>query len=216
MRARSASLALSALVAATVGCADSQGTGPGKNQAAASFIPVYLADFSSGIAGPEWSHPLTTTAPLGERFLGEFCNDSVTLSLTGLAPHDSVSVALDFYIIRSWDGVGPNWAGPDEVTIKTDGTRRGVSTFSNIAGKSQHFPDATVSGHTHAAQTGATGVNTLGYTYWDGVPLDATYHYAFKIPHTAGTLSVDFIAKGLQDINDESWGLDNIVIAIGS
>ena len=32
-------------------------------------------------------------------------------------------------------------------------------------------------------------------------------------PHTAANLSIVFSYTGLQDLNDESWGLDNVTVA---
>ena len=67
-------------------------------------IPIYNQDFE-GTIGSEWSHTLTTFAPgNGTTFLGQFRDDTVTLSLTGLPAHQQVSISLDFYTIGSWDG----------------------------------------------------------------------------------------------------------------
>lgn len=213
-------IAVTAILVTSAACANESVTGPGaKNRVAFTPVPVYFNDFSSG-AGAGWSQSRTSTAPLGEKFLGEYGNDSVALTLTGLAPHDSLAVAFDFYIIRSWDGVDPVWGGPDVVTVFVDDIRRGVSSFSNIPGNDQNFPDATVSGITHPALSGATAINSLGYTYWSSnVAIDASYHYEFTIPHTSSTMVIAFQGQGLQPLTDESWGVDNLsfaIITIGS
>lgn len=37
-------------------------------------------------------------------FLGEFGNDTVSLSLTDLGVHTGVQIDFDLYLIRTWDG----------------------------------------------------------------------------------------------------------------
>src|SRR5947207_2175207 len=67
---------------------------------------VYFNDFE-GAVGPEWSHTNTERTPFGDRgFLGQFGNDSVTLTLDNLPPHTALTVSFDLFVIRSWDGVG--------------------------------------------------------------------------------------------------------------
>ena len=45
--------------------------------------------------------PKSTEAPFGERFLGQFGNDSVTLIVDNLPPHDSVMVSFHVYVISN-------------------------------------------------------------------------------------------------------------------
>ena len=37
---------------------------------------------------------------------------------------------------------------------------------------------------------------------------------SYTFPHDQDTLSLDFSAKGLQDISDESWGLNHVRISL--
>ncbi|MEZ4639023.1 MAG: hypothetical protein R2856_29355 [Caldilineaceae bacterium] len=65
---------------------------------------IYATGFTNG-AGNEWSTPgRVVTAPNGERHLGEFSNEATTLTLTNLPSHRRVTVSVDLYVIRSWDG----------------------------------------------------------------------------------------------------------------
>jgi hypothetical protein len=176
------------------------------------FAPVYSQDFSAPV-GAEWSNQLESTAPGGEKFLGEFSNEATTLSLTGLAAHDSVTVSLDLYIIRSWDGTDPDW-GTDNMTITADGVSLLNTSFANTDGSLQNYPDA-LGGSQVSAQTGAFAVNSLGFTYWGGQPIDATYRLTFKFAHSSSSLTLALAALGLQNITDESWGIDNVVVSIG-
>ncbi len=62
-----------------------------------------------------------------------------------------------------------------------------------------------------AAGTGAAAVNALGYTIF-GNPLDSVYHMEFTFAHAGGTLSLNWSSTLNQFADDESWGLDNIVV----
>lgn len=71
----------------------------------------------------------------------------------------------------------------------------------------------------HPAETGATEVNTLGYTFNYAAPLgvrpaDSVYHLTFAFPHTANSVVFNFSASGLEDLSNESWGIDNVVVAV--
>ncbi|MHC4905843.1 MAG: hypothetical protein ACYTEN_08500, partial [Planctomycetota bacterium] len=78
----------------------------------------YFNDFE-GSVGSEWSHTNTDVTPIGSRsFLGQLGNDTVSLSLTDLDAHSSITLSLDLFIIRSWDGnddsyYGGEYMGPD-------------------------------------------------------------------------------------------------------
>jgi len=45
---------------------------------------------------------------------------------------------------------------------------------------------------------------------------DSVYLLKFTIPHTANNLALQFSASGLQEIYDESWGLDNVLVTVDS
>ncbi|MEI6781088.1 MAG: immunoglobulin domain-containing protein, partial [Verrucomicrobiota bacterium] len=70
----------------------------------------YVEEFQGGV-GQEWSHRQTDVTPVGNRrFLGQFGNGTVYLTLNGLPAHQGVTVSFELFIIRSWDG---GWAGPE-------------------------------------------------------------------------------------------------------
>lgn len=185
------------------------------NSARAAY---YSNDFEAPANTAGWSTSATSTSPSGQNFLGNFANNTVTLSLDGLPAHSTVTVAFDLYIIRSWDGnadVNPTF-GPDIWGIQHSGDSTLLrTTFSNgtAAGdptrNTQAYPDFYPGG-AHAYQTGASAVNTLGYSVPDYG--DSIYRLEFTFPHTASTLQLDFYAEGLTGVWDESWGIDNIVV----
>jgi formylglycine-generating enzyme required for sulfatase activity len=179
----------------------------------------YVAEFE-GVVGPEWSHRQTEVTPLGNRrFLGQFGNDTVTLILNGLPPHRAVTVSLDLFVINSWDG---NWtsAGPDTWDLGVNGglTLLHSSFLNGPYGDGypmtlQSYPDNYPSGE-HPARTGATENNTLGYT-WDGVGgMDSVYHLTFNFFHTANGVALNFSGNGLEDLYNESWGVDNVMVTL--
>src|SRR3989344_1234857 len=120
----------------------------------ANAATVYFNDFQDTI-GSEW----TTTAASGihitpaphqdyvlypRLFLGEYNNDTLTLSLGGLSPHTTATVSFSLYLIRSWDGNDPtvvdgDLLGNDTWSLSVDGGPPLLSaTFSNgnsVAGK---------------------------------------------------------------------------------
>jgi hypothetical protein len=181
---------------------------------------VYANDFSQGAGGGSskgpvvaaWSSAATDFAPTGRYgpFLGQFGNSAVTLTLTGLPPHSSVSLSLKLFVIRSWAGnidipeYGPDlWefgavAGP--LFLRT--------TFSNHLDHGQSFPGSYPS--SFPAQSGALEINTLGYDFFG----DTIYQLERTFAHSGSTLTLYFAGSGLQNISDESWGLDDIVVAV--
>jgi hypothetical protein len=168
----------------------------------------YSEDFE-GSVGPEWSVSSTDTTPFGNReFLGQFLNDNVTLTLTGLTPGETASISFDLYLINSWDGN----VDPDLWTVTANGTQLFQTTFSNVDefDNRQAYPDAYPGGN-HPAYTGASEVDTLGYNNYYG---NSVYRLTFEVPVTFSTLQVVFSASGLLSLEDESWGLDNVVVQV--
>ena len=179
---------------------------------------IYQNDFG-GVVGPEWSSTSVSTTPVGaNQFLGEFSTQTVRLSLAGLPSHTDITVSLDLYIIRTWDGNGTG-NGPDEWEVAVaSGPTLLHTTFSNIEAPTlpQAYPDA-YPGDDHPAGTGAAETGTLGYGPRPGIDPnwgDSVYQLSFTFPHTENTLSLDFSGIGLQSIWDESWGLDNVEVTL--
>jgi hypothetical protein len=178
----------------------------------------------------------TTESPnRKQRFLGEFggppigrpgepdwnrtrVDQTVRLSLRDLAPHTTVRVVFDFYVLKSWDGNSRQY-GPDRFTVRvSDGPVLLDATFSNNPkvredGSYQSYPASDGDTAKNVPQTGAASTNTLGYSKFF---TDSIYHLSFAFSHTASTLKLEFGSslfegKGTQD---ESWGLDNVVVSM--
>lgn len=172
---------------------------------------IYFNNFE-GSVGSEWSNTATTTTPAGcthcTTFLGEHVNDSVVLTLSSLPTNTTISISFDLFIIRSWDGNGENGWGPDDWTLAISNGPSWTYTFANGTGITQSYPVAS-----SAPGTGASEVNTLGYTF-GGTARDMVYHLTFSWYNTTDTTSITFSASGLQGLSgygypDESWGIDN-------
>jgi uncharacterized repeat protein (TIGR01451 family) len=191
---------------------------------AVSSIPFYFEDFEDPI-GSEWCINRVSTTPTGRSFLGEFGNETACLNLGNIPAHTRITLSFDLYIIRSWDGnqvdklpsvglldASPDYiVGPDTWRLQAAGQILLNTTFSNWSSYPQAYPGWYPGGN-YPAYTGASEINTLGYV-WGGVR-DSVYHLTFTFEHTGSTLNLDFSALGLQAISDESWGVDNVSVAI--
>jgi len=185
-------------------------------------IIAYENDFS-GLVGQEWSSQSTSTTPTGSRrFLGEFSNDRVTLTLSNLPPHGTVKVGFDLFIIRSWDGNNTDF-GPDIWEMRlSDGRILLTTTFNNqsefpgAGADGQSFPEEYNPTNTirFASFTGATETNTLGFLWPAAAPMDTVYHIQKSFMHTNANLALEFLAIALQGLADESWGLANIIVEV--
>ena len=179
----------------------------------------YFNDFE-GAVGSEWSvvsgvapAALVSETPGGSRpktkFLGQFDNHTMKLTLAHLPPHESIMLTFDLYVIQSWDGN----AGPDGWGLKMDGGFLMGTTFANWTSGAQSYPgNWGTPPPSYPGLTGATEVHSLGYL-WSGQPLDAVYHLEHALPHTGSEVAFEFGAMNLQGVGDEGWGLDNVSVS---
>ncbi|MFN8468678.1 MAG: hypothetical protein U0X20_24180 [Caldilineaceae bacterium] len=190
---------------------------PGKTPAGKQPVVVYENDFESS-ATDGWSVPWISDSPGGRKFLGRFANEPVQLQLVSMLPeHQRVRLAFDLYIMGSWDGNRTDWGlGPDRWRVAVvDGPTLIDTSFGNgnpsRSPYTQSYPGA-YPGDKHPVRTGAVENNTLGFADASkNTPVqDAVYHLDLVFKHTGPDLNVEFAGLGLQGIDDESWGIDNI------
>ncbi len=208
----------------------------------ASAATVYINDFQ-GAVGSEWSNTGVASAPNpdygGTRlFLGEFGNETVSLSLNGLPTHGLTTVSFSLYLMRSWDGnattvVNGDPLGPDHWTLNVAGGPSLLNTtFSNGNPAGQAYspgPSATSCNAGYNAvmpagvynpMTGASECYSLGYTFSDlnvtNEAMDSVYALSFTFAHTDSSILLNFGANGLQSLADESWGLDNVRVQVSA
>jgi len=180
---------------------------------------VYSNDFESASTA-DFSGGSITTAPSGQHFLGEFTQGGdTTLTLTGLAPHSTVTLAFTLDVVGSMDGVGPSIAGGgsgDFFTVDYAGNSSGNVfdyAFANYAGgNTQDYPVAL-----SAPTTGNNGIDTLGYSGFpdsgNGVQ-DSIYNILLApIADSAGTISFTFTSLSNEGLDNEFYGIDNVVVS---
>lgn len=189
---------------------------------------VYWNNFSTSVAGypttgvgANWSYTggdltLSSTSPTAQKFLGwepyyGLGAGKVTLDLTNLPSHDTVTVYTDLYIIRSWDG---NDGRDFWRAYVTDGPLLLDTTFAQWYQVLQSYPTWWASGVAYPGGTGAYAWETLGYYYGDSRWGDTSYRLSWTFSSTASTLGLNFEAPALEGINNESWGLDNFSVYV--
>jgi hypothetical protein len=194
----------------------------------AAAATVFGVDtFDGGVQG-NWSSGSFTlgidTTPSSQNFLGiggdgsnfGLTNGSVTLTVPTAGAHTSATVQFRLYVIRSMDGTEP-------FSLSADGTDliNPDALFSNLA-TSTCTDDVSV-GCTNIGAFNAPG-GTIGpvVAELDFAPLnccavgDTYYDLTLTFAHTANSLELVFSYAGLQALNDESWGLDNVAVQTDS
>ncbi len=193
----------------------------------ASAATVFGVDtFDGGVQG-NWSSGSFTlgidTTPSGQNFLGisdsssfGLTNGSVTLSVPTAAAHTSATVQFRLYVIRSMDGDETFSLSADSTDLINPDAR-----FSNLG-------PSSCTDNTSAGCTGITSFNAPGGTVGPvvaelGIPAlnccavgDSYYDLSLTFAHSASSLELVFSYSGLQDLNDESWGLDNVSVRTDS
>jgi len=211
----------------------------------APAIVLYQDNFQSNVIGPEWDFSgvhvgnalIETTSPTAAshlpptKFLGEFggaqttdsaghlqpaTGDVVKLNLT--LPHDTatVSVSLDLYLLRTWDGGIGNFGGPDVFGygyIKGQ-TRTDVlsASFSNGAGDQSYCPGTQLTSCSPTFGSVLAAKNSLGFTVardpqGPGPTLGEPFSLLYPIPGTpiqyaGGHITFYFFSSGLQVVPD--------------
>lgn len=193
------------------------------NATASQAVVVYENDFQT-VAGSEWSHTTLQNTPtpysFGPRsFLGEFGNDTVSLNLSGLTPHNALTLTFDLYLIRTWDGSSSGTAfdfGNDSFKLSVgDGPVLLDNTFSNGNPAGQSFGPASINPQfTGAAETYSLGYVVPGSILAKPQVMDSVYRLSFNFAHTTDQLTLNFSGYGLQAMEDESWGLDNVRVSM--
>jgi len=189
---------------------------PAQKAAKPKAVEVYAHDFAKA-PGEEWSNRKTSRTPKGdEGFLGEFGKEEVRLRLTDLPEHTMLRVSFDLFILRSWDGNHRAW-GPDTWRVGLGGGPTLLETsfgYDAVQG-TQSYPDEYPAGQ-NPMETGAARTDAMGFAFGSqNVPGDAVYKMEFTLPHRRGRVEIAFAATGnLLKIEDESWGLDNVRVAV--
>lgn len=198
--------------------------------AASAQTLLYQQSFESGTIGPEWSSNsrISNGYPYFTFFNGRYSGGSTTLTLPqppGSSPNGintnpgdtggggggggggnppppggyfrQYTLSFDFYCIDSWDGDSLLY-GSDRLRVLINDAIRFDETFSNQPGNSQSF---------RAASIGPVHMD------YNAGAMDSIYRQIsidFTVPTTDPTIRFTWADGGLQGMNDESWGIDNI------
>ena len=171
---------------------------------------IYSNNFETS-AGSEWSKTNRSTTPIGGRkFLGEFNNDTVSLTLNNpLLNNNTITVEFDLFIISdTWDG---NNGQGDNFTLTTSNGQTLINTtFSNNPNILQSYPNTASQGN-YPGLTGAVENDTLGYG-----DSSAVYHLTSTFTNASNALTLNFTASNLDFVVNwtELWGIDNISVRV--
>jgi hypothetical protein len=167
-------------------------TGPASN------LP-FFTDFEGG-SSTSWTSTTTTTEPALTRYLGPFTNNEVGLRLN-TQPGQELVLIFDVYLRDSWDGLSPQH-GPDMFNVAVDGD----SVFrASYAFPAHHGHGVAISNWPDAPELQFR--NIAGSGSWP----DAVFRQVV-VPFTAENVLtfITFFGERLSDVNDESWGIDNV------
>jgi hypothetical protein len=144
---------------------------------------IYQNDFDTWL-GSEWSSDAAIGTPGGSGImLGNFGNQSVTLSLAGLPAHTLITGTVDLYLLGGWDGNAAG-LGPDIWELRADGGPPLVrSSFTSAPTYLlQHIPfTATHTGATLTLRFTGEGLQAPGGESWG---IDNIQVYADIPPET--------------------------------
>ena len=154
-------------------------------------------------------------------FSGNFLRNSttgnpatpITLTLTGLPTHTSISIGGLLAVIDSWDSTDGSCCTPDLLDIFVDGTSILQATFNTVLGTVNDIIGTSLTGGTKPAGT----YSDLGFnSRWGDQASDMTGDpHITHIAHSASTLEIAFRAGGAgwQGGLDESYAIDNLNVS---
>lgn len=154
----------------------------------------------------------------GGNFLRSATGNTVTLSLTNLPTHNTISLAFLFAAIDSLDGTGSFPAG-DFFKIVFDGATLFSESFANA--KPDQFQSYVPPAGVELARHQDLGFTGAGTAYPDTFYSDSAYDFGAdptfaNFAHVGSTATIQFFifGEGNQDINDESWAMDNLRVSV--
>ena len=187
---------------------------------------VFSSDFSSGM--PAQINPGTATitgsqgfaglGPTGNTFganlLRSETGNVVTLTLTNLPAHQWLSLDFLFAAIDSLDGGGAYPSG-DYLRVTIDGVNVFRESFANaLASQVQTYVPPPSVQLARMVDLGFSGPGSFftDSAYWLGG--DPIFR---RIPHSASsvTITMRIEGAGIQDLDDESWGMANLRVIVG-
>jgi hypothetical protein len=187
--------------------------------------PIFSTDFNSslpieispGVATQTGVQGYAGYGPVGDQFGGDFLRsptgNTVTLTLTGLSSHTSLSLEFLFAAIDSLDGTGSFPEG-DFFRVDLDGVTIFRESFANATpSQIQSYIPPTGVELAHRIDLGFSGPGGFFTDSAYNMGLDPTFQ---NIAHTGSTATFTFIIEGpgIQPLDDESWAMDNLRVSV--
>lgn len=182
-----------------------------------NFDGTLPAEISPGTATLTGVQGYSGLGPAGNQFGGNFLRsptgNTITLSLTGLPMHDTISLEFLFAAIDSLDGTGTFPAG-DFFKIVFDGVTLFSESFANA------LPTQIQSYIPPAGVELARRVD-LGFAGPGSFFTDSAYNFGAdprfaNFAHTGSSATIEFFifGEGNQSLDDESWAMDNLRVSV--
>ncbi|MBQ0931788.1 PEP-CTERM sorting domain-containing protein [Ideonella alba] len=194
-------------------------------QAAATKITVFKTSFDNGI--PAQIAPGTAATEgvqgyaglaygkrvFGGQMLRSATGNVVTLTLTDLPAHRHLGIDFLFAAIDSLDGTGTFPSG-DFLNVEVDGVSVFRESFANATESQVQSYQPSKPGFVLARRVDlgfSQGTYYLDSAYWLGGEPRLK-----RIAHTASSAVITFRieGEGIQDLNDESWGMDALKVVV--
>jgi hypothetical protein len=181
-----------------------------------TFDSSLPAEIAPGTALPTGVQGYAGYGPIGSQFGGSFLRsstgNSVTLTLSGLAAHTTISMGFLFAAIDSLDGTGTFPQG-DFFKVTLDGNQLFRESFANA------LPSQVQSYVPSAGLQLARHVD-LGFSGPGGNFTDSAYNLGAEsvfqnVAHSSSTAVFTFLLEGpgIQPLADESWAIDNLTVS---
>lgn len=186
---------------------------------------VFFSDFDSSLPAAVTPGSATLTvvqdyAGLGsgsDVFAGNFLRSEtgniVTLTLNNLPQHSAISVGFLFAAIDSLDGTGSYPSG-DFFRVTLDGTQIFRESFANaVPSQIQSYVPPAGGELARHVDLGFSGPGS----YYTDSAYNMNLEPSFQnIAHTgtSATFTFQIEGVGIQDLNDESWAMDNLRVSV--
>jgi hypothetical protein len=177
-------------------------------------LPANLEPGTAVLTPSQGYEPLGSAGnQFGSTFLRGPTGTVITLTLSDLPPHETLSLSMLFAAIDSLDGEGAFPAG-DYFKITLDGQVVFRESFANAI-------DSQVQSYAPPAAAILARHADLGFGGPGGFYRDSAYDFGLdpalqNLPHAAASAVLVFTleGEGVQSIDDESWAIDNIRVTV--
>ena len=163
----------------------------------------------------------------GNTFSGNLrqTDGTITLTLTNLPAHTSIDLDLLFVAIDSWDGLNiGTGVSPDLFNIKVGTLFYHSESYRNAFPGDDIYYDPGETGTSYSPPPGGFIPTDGGTGFGDRIGQgnnDGAYDLSLEpslsnIPHTAGTLTIEFFpsGSGWQYLPDEGIGIENLRVTL--